>query len=109
VAKGVPVRSAVDVAITLLPTGKAVARHRLHLHVASQQVVAQVDAMLDDLVHKERASDAFAQQSPIHVGESGDDRLDFFPSNKLLQGLQVQLATDSQLLAHGLDPSATNL
>jgi hypothetical protein len=65
-----------EVPVAALPVGHLVARHRLHLHVEREQVVAALDAVVDDVVEEVLALDAFAEQPPLHVGEGGDDGVD---------------------------------
>ena len=70
------IRNGVEIAVTRLPTREAVARRRVHLHVAREQVVAHVHSVGEHLVHEETPVDAFPDQSPVHVGERRHHRVD---------------------------------
>ena len=65
-----------EVAVALLPVGHRVARDRIHLHVEREQVVAALDAVVDDLVEEVLDLDPLAEQPALHVGERGDDGVD---------------------------------
>ena len=65
-----------EVAVAVLPVGHLVARDRVHLHVEREQVVAALDAVLDDVVEEVLDLDALAEQPALHVGEGGDDGVD---------------------------------
>jgi hypothetical protein len=66
-----------EIPIALLPARDAVARHRIHLHVECEQVVAPFDAVLGHLsLDEELPVQALSHQPALHVGERHDDRVD---------------------------------
>ena len=65
-----------EVAVALLPVGHLVAGNRVHLHVEREQVVATLDAVVDDLVEEVGDLDPLADEPSLHVGEGGHDRVD---------------------------------
>ena len=82
----------VDVAVAELPVGELVARHRLHLHVDGEQVVAGVAAVRRDLVEEHLGVEALAHQAAVVVGEAGEHGLDLALRHHALQLLQRQHA-----------------
>ena len=73
------------VAVAIGPRREAVAGHRVHLHVARQQVVAGVHAVREDLVAEVAAADALADQPTVEVGEDRQDRVDLAALDQLAQ------------------------
>ena len=66
-----------EVAVAALPARDRVPRHRVHLHLEREQVVAALDGMAGaDLVDEELAVQPLAQQAALHVGERDHDRVD---------------------------------
>ncbi len=66
-----------EVAVTALPARDLVTGNRIHLHVERKQVVAPLDRVLVlDLVHEELRVEPLSHQSPLHVRERDDDRVD---------------------------------
>ena len=60
-----------------LPACDRVARHRIHLHLEREQVIAALDAVAGvELVEEELAVQALTHQPPLHVREGNDDRVD---------------------------------
>jgi hypothetical protein len=66
----------VHVAVAELPVGEGVARHRLHLHVDGEEIVAGVAARACDLVHEHLGVEALAHEAAVVVGEARDHGLD---------------------------------
>src|SRR5439155_20775931 len=64
------------IAKTLLPVGELESLMRIHLDVHRQQITATVCAVFRDLVEKELASEALADQAPEHVRARDDDGVD---------------------------------
>ena len=69
------VRDEVDVAVALLPARERVARHRLHLHVDREEVVADVRSVVDG-IQEEAQVEPLAQQAAVEIGEREDDRVE---------------------------------
>ena len=66
-----------EVAVAALPARHRVARHRVHLHLEREQVVAALDLVAGvELLEEELRVEALAHQAALHVGERGDDRVD---------------------------------
>ena len=70
------IRNDREVAVAAFPIRHGVARNRIHLHIERQQIVATLDAMVDDVLEEVLPLDALADQPSLHVGEGGDDRVD---------------------------------
>src|SRR5262245_46370001 len=99
-----------EIAIAFFPIGHCIARHRLHIDVVGEQIVAAMRLLM-------RASEeilgleALADESSLHVGEAGDDRVDLAGAHGLLQFFQGQHAghSDSSLYQNcaraGLGPA----
>ena len=87
-----------EVAVAPLPARELVARHRIHLHLEREQVVAALDRVPGvDLLDEELAVQALAQQPSLHVGEGDDDRVD---RARLHVGLQLVEAQHEGDLTH---------
>ncbi len=105
-AQAVPIGLAMQVAVALLPTGEAIARHRVHLHIGSQQIIAGVHTTADDFIQEKVPRDALANQPSVHIREGSDDRFYFFIVDQFCEGVQVELASYRCLIAHLLPPLA---
>ena len=80
------IRRQVEVAVPALPRRELVARHRVHLHVEREQVVAALGAVpVLDLLEEEVSVQALAEQPPLHVGERHDHRVDRLIRAQLLE------------------------
>ena len=64
-----------EIAVALLPACDRVARHRLHVDVVGEQVVAAVGFLIG-AAEEEGGLEALADEPPLHVGEAGDHRVD---------------------------------
>ena len=64
-----------EIAIALLPARRLVAGHRLHIDVVGEQIVAAM-RLLIGAVGEILRMEALADEPPLHVGESRDDRID---------------------------------
>ncbi len=78
-----------EVAVALFPVGDGVARHRLHVDVVGEQVVAAV-GFLVGAVEEEIGLHALADQAALHVGEADDDRVDLATIGRRPQLFQRQ-------------------
>ena len=76
---------AVHVTVAVGPRREAVAGHRVHLHVARQEVIAGMHAVPEHLVAEERAADALAHQPAVEVGEGGEHGIDLAELDGLAQ------------------------
>ena len=77
-----------EIAIALRPVGRRVARHRLHVDIVGQQIVAAV-GLLVGAFEEEFHVHALADEAALHVGEGDDDGVDLAAAGsslKLLQG-----------------------
>ena len=90
-------RHHVEVPVPQIPAGVGVARHRLHLHVDCEQVVASVGPVLEDLVEEMACGEALPVDPPVVVGEAGHHRVDFVGGD---QRLQLVDADQSPQFAH---------
>ena len=80
------VRREIEVAVPALPRGDLVARHRVHLHVEREQVVAALGAVpVLDLLEEEVPVQPLAEQPSLHVGERHDHRVDRLIRAQLLE------------------------
>ena len=75
-----------EIAIALFPIGHGVARHRLHIDVVGEQIVAAM-RLLMGATEEKLGLEALADEPPLHVGEAGDDRVDLAGTHGLLQFL----------------------
>ena len=67
----------VEVAVALLPARERVARHRVHLHLEREQVVAPLHPVPRvHLLEEELGVEALPHQPALHVGEGDDDGVD---------------------------------
>ena len=80
-----------EVAVALFPIGDGVARHRLHVDVVGEQIVAAV-GFLVGAVEEILGLEALADEASLHVGKAGHDRVDLAGADRLLQLLQCQNA-----------------
>jgi len=83
------VRDRMEVAVPLRPTGEGVARHRIHVHVARQQVIAGVHPLLRHLVEEEGGRDSLPHQAPVHVGEGHHHRFHIAVRDQPLQIVEI--------------------
>ena len=89
------VRPHPEVAVALLPARDLVARHRVHLHLEREQVVAALDRVPGlHLVDEELRVEPLAQQTTLHVREGDDHRVDLARRDELLQLLESQHCGD---------------
>ena len=80
-----------EVAVALLPVGHGITRHRLHIDVVGEQIVAAV-RLLISAVEEILGLKTLADEPALHVGEAGDHRVDFACADSLLQFLEGQHA-----------------
>ena len=81
-----------QVAVALLPARERIARSGIHLHVAGEQVVAEVHAVGHDLIHEKARLDALADETPVEVRKRGDDGVDRALRYLALQALEIEHA-----------------
>ena len=93
-----------EVAVALFPIGDGVARHRLHVDVVGEQIVAAV-GFLVGAVEKILGLEALADQPSLHVGKAGHDRIDLAGANRLLQLVETEISGHTRLL-HPCDDEA---
>ena len=65
-----------EIAVALLPVRHLIPGHGVHLHVEREQVVAPLDALLDDLIEEVMDLDPLTDESALHIGKRRDDRVD---------------------------------
>ncbi|MCY1527420.1 hypothetical protein D9M68_624880 [compost metagenome] len=94
-AQGAQVGLEHEVAVSLAPARRGVARHRLHVDVVGQQVIAAM-RLLEGAVDEEFRLEAFADQSPLHVHHAGQHRVDLAAGNGLLEFVEAE-----ERFAHG--------
>ena len=81
----VPDRFGDPVAVAGLPVHQGEAFGRVHLHVRTQEVRAEVGAVADHAIQERLALDALADEPALHVGDRDDDRVDLPVADHLLQ------------------------
>ena len=74
-AQGREVRADREIAVALVPGRGRVARHRLHVHVEREQVVAGVH-LVHHLLEEVVPGDPLADQPALHVDEAGEHGVD---------------------------------
>ena len=81
----------VEVAVALLPARERIARHRVHLHLEREQVVAALHPVPRvHLLEEELGVKALAHQPALHVGEGDDDGVDRAGLDLCAQLLETQ-------------------
>src|SRR5688572_11877079 len=81
------------VAVAGLPGGQSVARLRLHLDVAAQQVVARLHAVGGHLLQEEVGREPLAHQPAVHVRDRRQDGVHGPLVDEPRQGIQGQPPT----------------
>jgi hypothetical protein len=76
-----------EIAIALRPGRRLEARHRLHLHVDGQEIVAGVPFLVHRL-EEVASGHPLADQPALHIGERGHHRVDLAARH---QGLELRL------------------
>ncbi len=89
VPQGRRIRPDGEIAIPLVPRGGLEARYRLHFHIHGQQVIADMHLTLH-LVEVEAARHPFAQEAPLHVRKTDQNRIDLPLVDQSLQGFPIQ-------------------
>ncbi len=64
-----------EVTVAALPGGRLVARHRLHIDVKRQQIIAGMRLLMGAVAEEGRVK-ALAREPPLEIGEAGDDGVD---------------------------------
>ena len=90
------IRDKVEIAVTLLPVRKTVARDRLHLHVGRQEVVASVGSLRGRFLDEHFSIASFAEQAPVMIGEAHDDRLDHAAAHEIAEFVERQASALSR-------------
>jgi hypothetical protein len=80
-----------EVAVAQIPGRRRVARHRLHVHIQRQEVVAGVH-LVHHLVEEVVPGDPLADQPALHVDEAGEDGIDRPRRHVGLERLEIQIA-----------------
>ena len=91
-----------EVAVALLPIGKTVAGHRLHLHVGRQQVVASVRPMRRRVVDEHFGVVSLPEQAAVMIGEAHDHGLDEPASHEIAQLVERQASAMSRCVSQGV-------
>ena len=81
-----------EVAVAALPRRHRVARHRVHVDVDREQVVAALGAVLGDAVDERAGGQPLALQAALHVAHRDDDGVDPAARDLGVQLLQRQHA-----------------
>ncbi|MNT25860.1 hypothetical protein D3C72_1614040 [compost metagenome] len=88
-AQGTHVGFQDEIAVALVPARRGIARHRLHVDVVGQQVVATVGFLMA-AVDEELGLEALANQSPLHVHHAGQHRVDLAAGNGFLEFVEAE-------------------
>ena len=80
----------VEIAVAGLPVGELVARQRIHVDVAGQEVVAGLDAVVGHVIEEEGAGDPLADGAPLEVRECHDDGVHVARTDLVREGLERQ-------------------
>ena len=99
-AQRIPDRRGDPVAIAGLPVHQAEALWGVHLHVRTEQVRAEVGAVVDDAVEERVALDALAHKPALHISQGHDDRVDPAVADHLLQFDQTRVLVVMSVGAH---------
>ena len=86
-----------EIAVALLPIGDRVARHRLHVDVVGEEIVAAV-GLLIGAVEEILDVETLADQTSLHVGHAGDDGVDLAAIGGNAQLFQCQSAGHARRL-----------
>ena len=73
-----------EIAIALFPVGGRVSRHRLHVDVVGEQIVAAV-RLLVGAFEEILGLQALADQPALHIGKADHDRVDLPARDGILQ------------------------
>ena len=85
-----------EIAVALLPVGYRVARHRLHIDVVGEQIVAAV-GFLVGAPEEELGVKTLADEPSLHVGKADHDRVDLATVGRRPQFLQRQYACHAEI------------
>ncbi len=77
-----------EVAVAAIPGGNLEARHRLHLHIHRQQIIADVH-LVDDVVEKEMPGHPLANQAALHISHAHEHGVDLAVGDELAEGFEV--------------------
>ncbi len=80
-----------EIAVALLPVGCGISRHRLHIDVVGEQIIAAV-GFLVGAFEEILGLEALTDERALHVGEADHDRVDLAGGHGLLQLFQCQHA-----------------
>ena len=86
-----------EIAVALFPIGDGVARHRLHIDVVGEQIVAAVGLFIG-AVDEKFGLEALADEPSLHVGEADHDRVDLAGANRFLQLIQSEISAHVRVL-----------
>ena len=75
----------VEIAVAQFPIGKTIARHGVHFHVGSEQIVTAVRPRLIYAFHKKFGIKTLAHQPSVVVAETHNNGFDGFLLHVLLQ------------------------
>ncbi len=69
-----------EIAVTLVPARRFIARNRLHIDVIGQKIIAAMRFIMRGF-HKEARVEAFANQAALHVYKTCKNRINFIIRN----------------------------
>ena len=95
-----PVRAIQIVAIAGFPVHERVAVGCVHLHIGAEEVGAKVGPMVEAVLDEELAGNALANETPLHVTDRGDDRIDLVRGDELGEIRHADLAPHGSGHAH---------
>ena len=93
-AEGREVGPARHVAVARVPVREPVAGQHVHVDVHRQQVVAALDAAVDDLVEEVMTRHPLADQAALLVGKDDEDGVDLVGVDHPGQGREVEHASE---------------
>ncbi|MNI21322.1 hypothetical protein D3C73_748400 [compost metagenome] len=88
-AQGAHVGLEHEVAVTFAPAGSGVTRHRLHVDVVGQQVIAAVGFFMA-AVDEKLDLETLAHQAALHVDHAHQDSIDFARGGSTLELVKTE-------------------
>jgi hypothetical protein len=93
-----------EVAVALVPGRRLEARHRLHLHVHGQEIVAGV-GLFDHGVQEEVAGHPLAHEAALHIGKTHHHGVDLTRVDQFPECREIQVSTHVPVLRFGDRPT----
>ncbi len=78
-----------EIAVALLPARGLVARHGLHIDVVGEKVVAGMGFLMP-AIHEELGMEALADEPPLHIRETDENRIDLAGFHSALSASKVR-------------------